>query len=785
MSPRAPAHAFAAAHGLVGELAQLRAELDAVAVALCVTAPLGQVQTLHVATRPPLSATGVVAAPVLREALARSAALTRQESLAPCPITGAPTRVVIARATRSAQGKAAVLVTLDDSSGDDGRLAGALEVFVTRHGPALEAWSSLVWRSARADLFEEALAHADMGLWAWEPRHGTLDWSRGLLELFAVEPATFPGTLAAYLEALPDEERPKVSEVVSRAMTRATTEGSADYVVQHRVHVRHGEPRYVEGRGHVVAEGGQVKRVVGIATDATQVRRAQAQLEESEERYRIFSALASDYVYAVSLAEPGQLVPSIVAGSFERTTGLTLADVQARGGWLSVVHPQDRAHVEAGMAELLAGRSLVNEYRIEAQGEVRWLRDTVRPTTDASGKVVGLTGGVRDITHEKRLEEQLAHARKLEALARLAGGVAHDFNNLLSVLFASLDLLRLEAHRVPPVVREAAEEISNAAQRGADLTRSLLAFARRTVGSPGLFDVAEQLSSTRTMLERAVGPSVFVRVDAPEPALVRMDAGQLQLVVLNLALNARDAMPDGGTLALDLRHVSFGPHDAARPPDLSPGAYVALTVRDNGVGMDANVLAHLFEPFFTTKGAGKGTGLGLATSYGTVRQAGGTITVTSAPGVGTSFTVLLPRAERRGADGGAAKPEALVGGDEVLLLVEDEPILRRLASRTLGQRGYVVLEADSTEQALELLAQRGEQVRLLVSDIVLPGKDGLELARWVRGKLPHARVLLMSGFVADERHLSEVQASEYPLLAKPFTPEGLARRVREVLDAPR
>jgi PAS domain S-box-containing protein len=381
---------------------------------------------------------------------------------------------------------------------------------------------------------------------------------------------------------------------------------------------------------------------------------------------------------------------------------------------------------------------------------------------------------LQDVTREHQIEAQLHQAQKMDAVGRLAGGIAHDFNNLLTVILSCTRFLEEELAPDAPH-RAEVREIGEAATRAAKLTRQLLTFSRKTGGDVGPVALNETVLGMERMLRRLLGEHIELAT-AIEPALwtVRADAGQLEQVIVNLAVNARDAMPDGGRLTLATANVHADPVER---PDLAPGDWVSLSVSDTGRGMPPDVLAHLFEPFFTTKAVGKGTGLGLSTVYGIVRGNGGQIRVQSAPGEGSTFTVLLPRVE------GEAAPVRVVaaadGGRERILLVEDEPGVRRLAKRILERRGYTVVEAAGVEEALRHLDR--DAFDLVLSDVVMPGGGGRAVLDRVRRLPSPPPILLMSGHTGEL--LERLGGESPPLLEKPFTPETLARQVREVLDA--
>jgi PAS domain S-box-containing protein len=388
----------------------------------------------------------------------------------------------------------------------------------------------------------------------------------------------------------------------------------------------------------------------------------------------------------------------------------------------------------------------------------------------------------RDVTARKAIEQQLQQSQKLESIARLAGGVAHDFNNVLTAILGGVDVL---LERVPEgdPLREGVQEIEDAARRAAGLTRQLLVFSRKEIVQPVLVDLNDVVAGMARMLRRLIGEDIEL-VSAPAAGLgrVRADPGQLEQVIVNLAVNARDAMVGGGRLAIETgsAHVD---EELARLQEVAPGRHVVLSVSDTGCGMSGETQAHLFEPFYTTKERGKGTGLGLSTVYGIVRQSGGFVRVTSRPGGGTTFRIFLPEAEAAEERAPVpAEPAAAPTsrGSETVLLVEDDPLVRRVTARTLRSAGYAVVEATDGSDALRVAAE-GPAPDLLVTDLVMPHMGGEALAARFRADHPDARVLLISGYTdhgIDPRALGD----DVAFLQKPFPPAALARKVRELLD---
>jgi len=399
------------------------------------------------------------------------------------------------------------------------------------------------------------------------------------------------------------------------------------------------------------------------------------------------------------------------------------------------------------------------------------------------GRLVRVWGTQRDVSEQRHLEEQFRQAQKMEAVGQLAGGIAHDFNNLLTAILGNTQLLLRD---LPPgdAKRGDVEEIRKASERAASLTRQLLAYSRRQMLQPEVLDLNGVVAEMDRMLRRLIGEHIaLVTVLAPQLGSVRADPNQLEQVIVNLAVNARDAMPDGGKLTIETANVELDATFAQAHLGSVPGSYAMVAVTDTGVGMDATVRAHLFEPFFTTKEVGKGTGLGLATVYGIVKQSDGYISVYSEVGRGTSFKIYLPRIDTPAPVQASPAKDRPDRGTETILVVEDEPAVLSLSRRALEAQGYVVLAASDAAAAMRVVERHGGTIHLLLTDVVMPGLSGRELADRLATRRPGIRVLYMSGYPGD----AVVQHGALPhgsaFLQKPFSPDGLARKVRDVLDA--
>ena len=391
-----------------------------------------------------------------------------------------------------------------------------------------------------------------------------------------------------------------------------------------------------------------------------------------------------------------------------------------------------------------------------------------------------------DITERKHLEQQLRQAQKMEAIGQLAGGIAHDFNNMLTVISGYSELVLATLPPGDPQ-RGNIEQIKQAGERAAALTRQLLAFSRRQVLEPKVLDLNAVATNMDKMLQRLIGENIaLVTVLKPGLGRVKADPGQVEQVIMNLAVNARDAMPRGGKLTIETADVELDEAYARNHITVKPGPYVMLAVSDTGCGMDAQTQTRVFEPFFTTKEKGKGTGLGLSTVYGIVKQSGGYIWVYSEVGRGTTCKIYLPRVEEAlGTSQPGAFPASVLRGSETVLLAEDEEVVRSLASRVLRENGYTVLEASNGEEALQLCAQQRGTIRLVMTDVVMTGMSGRELAERLHVAHPEMTVLFTSGYTDEAVVRHGILDTGVAFLQKPFTPDALLHKVREVLDAKR
>jgi two-component system, cell cycle sensor histidine kinase and response regulator CckA len=524
-----------------------------------------------------------------------------------------------------------------------------------------------------------------------------------------------------------------------------------------------------------------VRAVVITTRDITERNETEAALRRSEERFRALVQHTSDMITAL---DADGLV-TYASPSANRILGWRDGEYLGRSTF-GLLHPADRQRVQEVFAQAIrrpGSTQPVQSRMRDKDGQYRLLESVGTNLLD-NPAVRGFVINSRDITERKQLEDELLQSQKMEAVGRLAGGIAHDFNNLLTAITGYAALL-LDEMPERDVHRADVAEIDQAATRGAALVDQLLSFSRRKMLTPSTLDLNEVVESTRGLLSRIIGADIeLVTRLAPSVDGVRADRTQIEQVLLNLAVNARDAMPSGGRLEIETANVLLHAQDVGGALDANAGPHVMLTVRDTGVGMDRDTQAQVFEPFFTTKEVGQGSGLGLSTAYGIVTQAGGRIGVESRPGVGTTFRVYLPTETRSGDVEAAAEPDTAPStGRETILVVEDEAAVRNLARDVLTRLGYEVLVASDGREALDIAKRSRRHIDVLVSDVVLPHLRGVEVADRLRARRPGLRVLYISGYTETAIVHDGLLDPGVNFLAKPFRPADLANRVREVLDA--
>ena len=544
-----------------------------------------------------------------------------------------------------------------------------------------------------------------------------------------------------------------------------------------RVRRKDGEKRYLEFAAYRYEPG-----EVWLLHDATERKEAEEALRQERDFAEGLVETAPAIVLVLDPA--GRIVR--FNRYMEEISGYTLEEVRGRD-WIETFLPE---HEHEHIRELFHAnlddeptRGTVNTVVTQDGDEldIEWYNTLLR---DGEGRVTGVLSIGQDITERRRLEAQFQQAQKMEAIGRLAGGVAHDFNTLLGSVMGYAEML-LDGLRPQDPLRHAAEQIHRGAERGATLTRQLLAFSRRQVLRPHPLDLAEVVAEMNDMLGRLIGADITLEIEvAPDLQWVRVDSGQIEQVILNLAVNAGDAMPRGGRLVITADNVTLDELTHLTGHLLEPGEYVRLQVTDTGCGMDEATRERVFEPFFTTKEVGKGTGLGLSTVYGIVKQSDGALNVSSEPGGGSTFEIYLPAVE---AQKTPVKPPEVAAetasdrGAETVLLVEDDEMFRELLEEVLAANGYTVLTAAGPDAALTLREDYSGHVDLVVSDMVMPGMTGLELARELHERHPEMRVLLMSGYTGEDLAQRGVEDHAAPFLQKPFSTGELLAKVREIV----
>jgi PAS domain S-box-containing protein len=525
-------------------------------------------------------------------------------------------------------------------------------------------------------------------------------------------------------------------------------------------------------------EGG----VVLLSRDLRERRKAEQARAEAETKYRMIV----EQVAAISyIAEPGVNGRwHYVSPQIESILGYTAEEwVADSENWLKYVHPDDHAAVNDAERAGLQGKSFQAEYRMTRKdGTTVWISDTATISKGSADHPL-MEGLLVDISERKLMEMQSQQARRMEAVGRLAGGIAHDFNNLLTIIKGYTELARQRAEGLPALKNDI-ERIDDASERAAALVRQLLAFSRKQVLQPKNIDLNGIVNGLEQLLRRLMGEDIRIQTKlSADIGTIKADPSQIEQVLMNLVVNARDAMPHGGRLTIETTNAELDQAYASEHVSVRPGHYVMLAVSDSGMGMSPETVAHIFEPFFTTKGGSRGTGLGLATSYGIVKQSGGYIWVYSEPGHGTTFKVYLPRVDESADAAPAARLKTVPQkGTETILLVEDEEAVRDLTQTVLTSYGYKVIVTQNPGHA-QSIAETGIPIHLVLTDVVMPSMSGRELVQKLTANYPHLRVLYMSGYTDDIITSGGILEPGLAFLQKPFTPATLAQKVRDVLDA--
>ena len=620
----------------------------------------------------------------------------------------------------------------------------------------------------------EAVRLARLGFWSRDLQTDQTAWSDLLYEILGIDPANYDHSFESFLRIVHPDDVESTKETINQAIR---TVNRFDHT--YRVIVR-GEPRFIHEIGCVYTDhAGQPYRISGTAQDVTETILAEQAIRLRE---RAIGAASQGIVISDHLDPDHPLV--YVSAGFERMTGYQSAEVLGRNCRFLQGKETSADAVARIRAVIQAEESCTVEVlNYRKDGSSFWNELSLSPIRDDAGKVTHYVGVQTDITPRRILEEQVLRAQRAEAIGQLAGGVAHDFNNLLTVINGCSQLL-LESTPANDAAHELLSEILRAGERSAALTQQLLAFSRQQVLAPRVVDLNALVTETGSLLSRIIGEDIRLTTElASDLGAIRADPGHLEQLLLNLAVNARDAMPTGGELIIRTANVELDESFASRHVDIVPGPHVRLTIADTGCGMSAETQQRIFEPFFTTKGAGEGTGLGLVIVFNIVQASCGVVDVNSDVGVGTSFDIFLPRLTE------LAKPPTTTAdkhppsvGTETILLVEDEDGVRNLAKFVLQRCGYTVLEASDGESGLEAAQQHASSIDLLITDIVLPGTGGRTVANQMRERFPDLKVLFMSGYTDDAVVRHGILTEQVEFLQKPFSVSGLSTKVREVLD---
>jgi PAS domain S-box-containing protein len=610
--------------------------------------------------------------------------------------------------------------------------------------------------------------------------HWTMEFvSEGCFQLTGYYPADLVANrTVTYKEIMNPADRDGVRRTVEEALARR-----GSFEMAYRIRTANGEQRWVWERGRgVFSAQDELLALEGFISDISERRKAEEALRQSEERYRLALEATQEIMYDWDIANDTVFWnPSLT-----RMLGYEPEDMSGSlESWLGRVHPDDAARVRREVAAAVGqGEVFSSEYRARRKsGEFAALLDRGLILRDPDGKAVRLVGAITDLTASKQLQDQLRQVQKIEAVGRLAGGIAHDFNNLLTALLGSTELLQRRLGEDHLAQQELAT-IQRTARRAAAFTQSLLAFARRQVLEPINLELNSFISEALPMLRRLIPENIRIDFRAGGGLrTVRADRGQLTQILMNLCVNARDAMPAGGTITISTDNVTMDKAFIADHQGAKPGRYASLAVTDTGDGIAFDDMPHIFEPFFTTKDRGKGTGLGLSTVYGIVKQHGGFVYADSRPGDGCTFSVYLPAIVAPDRPREDPVEPATRGGTETILVVEDETEVRQVLVQALNSFGYHVYEAADGTDALSLLRRGDCTIDLVLTDVVMPRMGGMELCQAARAITPGLRFLFSSGYTEDTVHVGFVKKEGIYFLGKPYGIDTLARKVREVLDS--
>jgi PAS domain S-box-containing protein len=590
--------------------------------------------------------------------------------------------------------------------------------------------------------------------------------------LTGYRPSDFLGNqVRSYASVIHPDDRQMVQSVVTDGVRKREP-----FAMEYRIVRADEQVRWVYERGQGVFDNhGEVRWLDGVTVDVTDRKRGEA------ERERLLSAIeqSGEVIFITDVSGAIQYVNP----AFERTTGYSREEALGQNPRILKSGEQDREFYSKLWQTITSGKTWQGRFINRRKDGTHYNEEaTISPVCDEAGNIVSYVAVKSDVTQILALEEQYRQAQKMEAIGQLTGGVAHDFNNLLQAIIGYNSLALVDLGEQHPV-HEILTEVDAAGKRAATLVGQLLAFSRRQIMRPENLDLNEVVSGLLKMLKRVIGEHIRIElVQGHHLGKVHADRGMVEQVVMNLCVNARDAMSEGGTLSIETQNVLVDTDYCASHPWAKPGRYLLLSVTDAGCGMDRNTIEHIFEPFFTTKEEGRGTGLGLATVYGIVKQHEGMITAYSEPGKGSTFKVYLPLCELKAESVGSMIEGAAVGGTETILLAEDDELVRDLAMMILERGGYAVLTASNGSEAMELFEKRGEEIDMALLDVVMPGMGGREVREQMIAVRPDIRVLFTSGYTENAVHTNFVLDHGLTLIQKPYSTDALLRAVRTVLD---
>jgi PAS domain S-box-containing protein len=664
---------------------------------------------------------------------------------------------------------------------DGRRTAMSMASDVTERKKSEKRIEEAAWR------LELATASASLGVWDWNVKDNVMVWDDQMMALYGHTRQTFPGGIEAWQNGLHHDDREATWEACQSALR-----GDSEWNHEFRIMRPDGAVRCIKANGEVLwGQDGSPVRMLGINRDITERKENEILIKEKELLFR----------ESQQAAMVGSYKCDFIAGKWESTEvldtifGIDADYVRSIQGWLNIVHPDDRDMMDRYlMEEVISNRKTFSkEYRIIRQndGEIRWVDGRGKAEFDNAGNILSLIGTIQEISERKKaenekakLESQLHQAQKMESIGSLAGGVAHDFNNKLSVILGYAQLAQMVAGPESEVYSHL-QEVCKAAESSADLTRQLLAFARQQTIVPKMLDLNETITGMFKMLNRLIGENIHLDWQTKSDLWpINFDPSQIDQILANLCVNARDSVSENGKITIETENCTINESYVTRHPYVVEGDYVKIAVSDNGCGMNKETIDRIFEPFFTTKEEGKGTGLGLATVFGIVKQNNGFINVYSEPGIGTTFTLYIPRYLGKTKQIGPEGPTIPTPrGLETILLVEDELGLLNMAAMILTRQGYTVLSANSAKEALRLAQENAGRIDLLITDVIMPEMNGKELTHALQSRNPQLKSIFMSGYTADVISQHGVLEEGVNFIQKPFALPDLAHKVRDVLDS--